>query len=258
MTAPIAASQFYTGLVADLYEPLLGEVARADDYVPFLDRCGQPALELACGSGLPLVELVLRGYDVDGLDASEEMLARCRARAAAKGVAVTLHRAEMQSFSLPRRYRAIFLAGASFTLLTTDDDAARALGCIHRHLLPGGAVLIPLENEDPEAVRRTLGRGREVTTDTGERLRVEAIALDVGADGRTLHRRLRYERIPPIGEPESVERTWTRRSWSQEQFRELLDAAGFRGVAFLAPGGGRAQPDASIFVALARRDPADR
>jgi SAM-dependent methyltransferase len=254
LTARSAASQFYTGLVADLYEPLVGEIPRADDYVPFLERSGSPALELACGSGLPLVELAARGYDVDGLDASEEMLERCRARAAARGVAVTLHRAEMQSFSLPRRYQSIFLAGASFTLLTTDEDAAQALGCIHEHLLPGGSVLIPLECEDPEAVRRTLGRRREVTTAAGERLCFEAIALEVGADGRTLHRRLRYERIPPSGEPESIERTWTRRSWSQAQFRELLDAAGFGAVAFLAPSGGRAQSDASIFVALARRD----
>jgi SAM-dependent methyltransferase len=82
MDSPDAPSQFYTGLVADLYEPLLSSPARADDYVPFLDRSGTPALELACGSGLPLVELVARGYEVHGLDASQEMLDRCRARAA--------------------------------------------------------------------------------------------------------------------------------------------------------------------------------
>lgn len=256
MTARAPASQFYSGLVADLYEPLLGELARADDYVPFLERSGAPALELACGSGLPLVELVERGYDVDGLDASDDMLERCRARAAARGVAVTLHRAEMQSFALPRRYRSIFLVGASFTLLTTDEDAARALACIHAHLRPGGAVLIPLEREDPEAARRALGRQREVTTAAGDRLRVTAIALDVSDDGRTLHRRLRYERIPAAGAPESVERTWTRRSWSQPQFRALLDGAGLGAVSFRAPGGGRAEPDASVFVAIARRDPA--
>lgn len=255
MTARTPASQFYSGLVADLYEPLLGEIARADDYAPFLDRSGAPALELACGSGLPLVELVERGYDVDGLDASDDMLERCRARAETRGVAVTLHRAEMQSFALPRRYRSIFLAGASFTLLTTDEDAARALACIHEHMLPGGSLLIPLECEDPETARRALGRHREVATASGDRLRVAAVALDVSADGRTLHRRLRYERIPASGAPESVERTWTRRSWSQEQFGALLGGAGFQAVAFRNPSGGRAEPDASVFVAIARRDP---
>lgn len=73
-TDPRSPSQCYSGLAADLYEPLLGEVARADDYAPFLERCGTPALELACGSGLPMLDLLERGHDVEGLDASSEAM----------------------------------------------------------------------------------------------------------------------------------------------------------------------------------------
>jgi trans-aconitate methyltransferase len=151
--------RFYTGLVAELYEPLVSERARAEDYVPFLERSGTPALELGCGTGLPLIDLLERGFDVEGLDASEDMLARCRAAAAARGVDATLHRGDMQSFSLQRRYRSIFLAGATFTLLTTDADAAAALACIHTHLLPGDSVLIPLEIPDLETLRAHVGIG---------------------------------------------------------------------------------------------------
>jgi SAM-dependent methyltransferase len=111
--------------------------------VEFLDRAGTPALELACGSGLPMLDLVTLGYEVEGLDASADMLARCRASAAARNLSVTLHHAPMQAFALPRRYRAIFLAGASFTLLTSDADAAAALTCIHAHLEPGGGRASP-------------------------------------------------------------------------------------------------------------------
>ena len=70
----VAPSQFYTGLVADLYETLASEHARADHYRPFLDRYGTPALELGCGTGWPLLDLVAGGYDVEGLDASPDML----------------------------------------------------------------------------------------------------------------------------------------------------------------------------------------
>lgn len=248
-----APSQFYTGMVADLYEPLLAERARAGDYVPFLDHSGTPALELACGSGLPLLDLVERGYAVEGLDASADMLARCRARALERGLDVTLHLAEMQSFALARRYRSIFLAGASFTLLTTDEDAARALARIHEHLEPGGSALIPLERMDAEASRAALGRWREISTAAGERLRVAAVALDASADGRTLCHRLRYERIAATGAAEVVERDWERRWWSQQQFREMLEAAHFDKIRFVAPQGGQAGPDARMFVALARR-----
>ena len=41
-----AASQFYTGLVADLYEPLLSEPPRAGDYTAFLDRAGSVLIPL--------------------------------------------------------------------------------------------------------------------------------------------------------------------------------------------------------------------
>lgn len=253
--APEPPSRFYTGLVAELYEPLAGETARADDYAPFLERSGTPALELACGSGLPLVELVERGFAVEGLDSSPDMLARCRARARERGVEVTLHEAEMQSFSLPRRYRSIFLAGASFTLLTSDDDARSALRCIRAHLEPGGSALIPLERPDLEAERALLGRYRETRADSGELLRVAVLEIEPFGGGRNVRRRLRYERLRAADDAaapaEVLERDWLRRSWSQDEFAELLRGAGFERLGFRAVGGGPADPDARAFVALA-------
>ncbi len=250
---PESPSQFYTGLVSELYEPLAGESARADDYVPFLERSGTPALELACGSGLPMLDLLERGFDVEGLDSSVDMLDLCRSRASARGLAPKLHLAEMQSFQLQTRYRSIFLAGASFTLLTTDEDALNALKQIHQHLEPEGCALIPLEVEDVEAIEVQLGQYRETIDPEGNRLRVVMLELEVHGDGRNHSLRLRYERTSPAGECVSVERVWERRSWNQEQFRALLLAARFNEPGFLSPKGGPAEPDASIFVALAKK-----
>lgn len=92
-----------------------------------------------------------------------------------------------------------------------------------------------------------------MTTDSGDRLRVCMTAFEVSPDGRIFRHRLRYERVPVVGEPEVVERDWVRRGWTQPQFRGLLAAAGFAEVAFLSPAGGPARPDATAFVALARR-----
>ncbi len=249
---PETPSAFYSGLVAELYDALVGERAAAGAYAPFLDRSGTPALELACGSGRPMLDLLARGYEVEGLDASADMLERCRAEAAASGLAPTLHLAEMQSFRLPRRYRSIFLAGASFNLLTTDEDAAAALGCMHAHLEAGGSALVPLEVPDADAVGRQVGQWREVTDASGCRLAVEWRSGELSEDGRDVAQRLRYERIPPVGEPSIVERTWRKRSWRQAPFRELALAAGFDEPSFRAPTGGPAEPDAGLFVALLR------
>ena len=102
MTDELPASQFYTGLVSELYDPLASYRASADDYAPFLDSAQQPVLELCCGSGMPMIELLERGYDVHGLDASADMLARCRERAQGQGLEATLYEQEMQHTSLPR------------------------------------------------------------------------------------------------------------------------------------------------------------
>ena len=199
MTATDDPSQFYSGLIADLYQPLAGEIASADVYIPFLDQSGSPTLELACGSGVPLLDLVERGYDVDGLDASQDMLDRCHAAARERGIDISIHLAKMQSFSLPRRYRSIFLAGASFTLLCSDGDARDALACMFSHLEPGGSVLIPLEIPNVPANDQAIGRVREIRTDSGDRLRVSMVEFELSADGRDTRSRLRYERISPGG-----------------------------------------------------------
>ena len=118
---------FYTGLVADLYASLRAVDPEPATYERFIRRYGEPALELACGDGDPLLELLALGLDVHGLDASADMLARCRARAAAMGLEPTLFLEKMQTMRLPFHYRSIFLAGGSFNLLPDDATGSQTL-----------------------------------------------------------------------------------------------------------------------------------
>ena len=74
-------SQFYTGIVAEIYAPLRSSVPDVEPYTRFIAQSGEPALELGCGTGDPLLDLRARGVDVEGLDASADMLVRCRAEA---------------------------------------------------------------------------------------------------------------------------------------------------------------------------------
>src|SRR5688572_32785020 len=120
-------ASFYTGIVADLYAPLKSRSQDPDPYARFIEASGQPALELGCGDGEPLLDLRRRDLDVDGVDSSADMLAICRRRAAADGLEVTVHHQAMESLDLPRRYRSIFLAGPTFNLLPDDETARAAL-----------------------------------------------------------------------------------------------------------------------------------
>lgn len=219
-------SQFYTGLVARLYAPLRGHVY--DDPAPwarFIREFGEPALELGCGDGDPLLALRSLGLDVDGLDSSADMLERCREAADAGGVEVALHHQPMQAMDLPRSYRSIFLAGPTFNLLPDDDAALQALERIRHHLLPSGRALIPLFIPEPVA---TDDRApvREHITAAGAVMRVTTVGQDRDDERRVQATVLRYEIESGGPDVESVERTWILHWYTIPGFRQLCRAAG--------------------------------
>ena len=57
----MSAADFYTGIVAEAYGPLRGDVVEAGPYLDFVRAEGEPALELGCGDVGPFLELVAAG-----------------------------------------------------------------------------------------------------------------------------------------------------------------------------------------------------
>src|SRR3990172_1144329 len=88
---------------------------------------GEPVLEAMCGSGRFLVPLLEAGIDIDGVDASPDMLAACSARCAERGIAERLHQQLLHELDLPRRYRLIFAGGGSFGLIIDAAEVAESL-----------------------------------------------------------------------------------------------------------------------------------
>ena len=246
---------FYTGLVADLYAPLRSSGAPdPEPYIRFVRRSGEPALELGCGDGDPLLDLRARGLDVDGLDSSADMLEQCRANAAARGLSVTVHEAAMQHMELPRHYRSIYVAGPSFNLLVDDDTAWRALARVRAHLEPEGSALIPLFVPSP-VLPRSLGVPRMHVAEDGSTLRftVTGVTRDDGARVQVLHTLYERERD---GAVESLEREWVLHWYTQEGFRQLAGDAGLLTDEVLADDGTPAAPDATSCAFVLSRDPA--
>jgi Methyltransferase domain len=246
---------FYTGLVADLYAPLRSSGAPdPSPYIRFVRRSGEPALELGCGDGDPLLGLRARGLDVDGLDSSADMLARCRANAAARGLAVTLHESPMESMELRRHYRSIYLAGPSFNLLPDDDTAWRALARIRAHLEPDGSALIPLF-VPPPVLPSALGVPRVHEAEDGSTLRFSVVSVERDDAARLQASVLRYERERD-GEVERLERTWLLHWYTQDGFRQLVSDAGLLDDEVLGVDGAPAARDATEIAFVVSRDPA--
>ena len=116
----------------------------------FVER-GQPALDVACGTGRILLPLLRAELDVDGCDISPDMLALCRDAAEREGLSPTLYAQPMHQLDLPRRYRTILVCGG-FGLGSTHEQDLEALRRFHAHLEPGGLLI--LDNEAPYADTR--------------------------------------------------------------------------------------------------------
>ena len=112
-----------------------------------LERCraaieefGQPALDLGCGTGRLLLPLLAAGFDVDGVDVSEDMLAWAARSAADAGFAPRLVRTAFHELDLERTYRTILSIGS----IGIGGDRAHdleAMRRVRRHLAPGGAFV---------------------------------------------------------------------------------------------------------------------
>jgi SAM-dependent methyltransferase len=109
---------------------------------------GKPALDAGCGTGRLLVPLLRAGHDVDGCDASADMIARCRERAAAEGHNPHLGVTPLHGLEPRRAYRTIVVCGV-FGLGSSREEDAEALRRLHDALEPGGMLLI--DNEMPYA-----------------------------------------------------------------------------------------------------------
>ena len=120
------------------------EIAYFQEHV----ESGQPALDVACGTGRLLIPYLRAGLDVDGCDVSEDMIALCREQAKREGLRPTLFVQPMHELDPPRSYNTIFVCGG-FGLGSDRARDAEALGRFYANLEPGGTLVF--DNENPYA-----------------------------------------------------------------------------------------------------------
>jgi SAM-dependent methyltransferase len=106
---------------------------------------GEPALDLACGTGRILFPLVAQGIDVDGADMSMDMISLAQAEAVKRALKPRLTVQAMHDLDLGRMYRTVYICG-SFGLGGRRDYDRQALKRVYQHLEPGGALLITNHN----------------------------------------------------------------------------------------------------------------
>lgn len=177
--------------VADLYDYVVPYRNRHDVafFVEAAQASGGPVLEMGCGTGRVLLPTARAGINIVGLDLSPHMLRVCQDRLRQEPVhvqsRVCLVQADMRHFALSRPFQLITLPFRPFQHLTTVAEQRACLEGMHRHLLPGGRLILDMFNPDvtrlgSNNLGQEFGDEPEFTTPDGRRVirRHKVVASD--------------------------------------------------------------------------------
>jgi SAM-dependent methyltransferase len=214
--------------IADLYDIDMARNMPFDDvglYASLAACSGGRILEIGCGNGRILLELIERGVDAIGIDVSSRMLDELRRKAAARGLHARACRMDARALGFTATFAMIFCPYSLVTYITGADDVKRMLREIWNALEPDGTVIIDAFIPQPDA------GGEEFRLDYQREYRgavltrsKRIVAMDPGVNRVERH----YELVARNGE--ILERIDTRediRLFTPADLTDLLSASGF-------------------------------
>jgi SAM-dependent methyltransferase len=153
----------YDKTSADMFDP-----AKIDPVVDFLAGLASDgsALELGIGTGRIALPLAQRGIRVHGIDLSEAMVARLRAKPGSDQIVVTI--GDFATTTVEGRFSVAYLVFNTIMNLTSQDEQVACFQNVAAHLQPGGCFVI--EVGIPDLQRLPPGETVRAFTVTSERL----------------------------------------------------------------------------------------
>jgi trans-aconitate methyltransferase len=137
----------YGDEIAGMYDQLYPDADPACiDLLAQLAGTG-PALELGIGTGRIALPLRQRGVEVEGIDASREMVAKLQAKEG--GLEIPVHLGSFEQFALGRDYRLVYVVFNTFFNLPGQEEQVRCFQSIAGHLSAEGCFLIEAFVPDP-------------------------------------------------------------------------------------------------------------
>ena len=101
-------------------------------------------LELGCGTGTMTGLLARRGYDMIGVDNSEEMLAEAMEKKVEDGLDILYLLQDMQEFELYGTVRAAVSVCDSLNYITDKEELLQVFRLVNNYLDPGGIFLFDM------------------------------------------------------------------------------------------------------------------
>ena len=141
----LAVGEFFGERVAAVYDDMAADMFDPAVVTPVVDKLaelagGGRALELGIGTGRIALPLAERGVRVSGIDASEAMVARLRAKPAGREIDVAI--GDFATTHVDGEFSVVYLVFNTIFNLTTQDAQVACFQNASRHLLSGGCFVI--------------------------------------------------------------------------------------------------------------------
>jgi SAM-dependent methyltransferase len=148
----------YGDRVAARYDEVYGDLDPTDAVEALVQLAGGrgPVLELAIGTGRIALPLADRGVEVHGVDASEAMVERLRAKPGGDRIPVTMD--NFADVPVEGRFPVVFVAFNTFFALQSQEEQLRCFENVAAHLAEDG--VFALEAFVPDVAR--FDRGQRV------------------------------------------------------------------------------------------------
>ncbi len=216
---------------AELYDELMSDVdyeSWADYYTRLLSIYGVRSgkiCECACGTGSLTIPLHRRGFQMTGVDLSQEMLWQAAQKTRKQGIAIPFVRQDMRALNLHRPMDAVLATCDGVNYLTTEDDLLSFFRAAHRAVRPGGALVFDVST--PYKLQHVLcngllGEDREDITYLWQNTWHEK--------RRTVELDLTFFVRDPDGRYRRIDERQHQRAWDPQTLKEQLWRAGFRAV----------------------------
>jgi SAM-dependent methyltransferase len=194
------SAHFSYDAIAEVYATDMGQSMPFDDVGWYRQQCltrGGRALELGCGTGRILLELLASGVDAFGADRSMPMLQRLRRDAAERGLEARVAQMDLRHLALAGEFQVILAAYSLITYLTEQTVAVATLTRMRSLLARDGRLVLdafipqPVESfadfrldyRRPHG-EQTLERHKRITANADGTNRIERRYRLFAADGR--------------------------------------------------------------------------
>lgn len=132
----------YGERIAEVYDKLYGTLFDVEATVQVLAHLagGEPALELAIGTGRIALPLTEAGIQVAGIDISEAMVAKLRSKPGGEDIPVVI--GDFADVDVDGAFGLVYIVFNTLFGLTTQKDQVRCFANVAKRLTDGGVFLV--------------------------------------------------------------------------------------------------------------------